>query len=164
MMQAKVVNMRRGPFGKALAFFNILIGTEVDGVFEPVLVLKECVLKEKTDGSSMYFNFPAKLRTGSDGEPVKVNGYNKYDNYVDLYFDRSGEKPRVSDASWAVREAILAEAIAAYESDEDEQTGRGSRPKQAAKPAAARPSKPKPKVEQPEPEGEPDEADDDLPF
>lgn len=175
----QVENLRRGPFGNALAFFNVVVGVEDGDEFQPALSLRDFVLKEKNDGTAYYFQAPAKQRL-KGGEAVKDDkGYPIWDAYIQFITEkvRGSERARLTDLSASIRDSILEQAVAAYESAAEENQGRGATkakapaakaPVRAAAPkakatAGATRSKARPVVEETVDEALEDE-DDSLPF
>lgn len=132
MIAVQVANLRPGPFGQALAYFNVVVGNKEDGEFTGGLVLKDFVLKKKKDGSSYYWSPPAKQRL-KNGQPQKdAKGFAIWDDYVSLFAEDSG----ATKLAHALRTSILDQAVQLYEAASGSNTGRGSKP--AAK--AARPA------------------------
>lgn len=172
-LAVRVEQLRRGPFGNALAFFNVAVGQDEDGDFQGALILRDFALKQKTDGSAFYFQAPSKLRKDKAGNPVKNDkGFNQYDDYIRLFSAPvKGGEAKITQLAWSVRDAIIEQATAAYEASETENAGRGAKPaaktpaKATPAKAAAKASVPAKKAKPVEPEDESDESeDDDLPF
>ena len=133
MLKVKVINLRKGPWGNALAFFGIVIGTQSeDGEFVPVFQVRDCVLKEKKDGG-FWVQFPAKLRE-KNGEPeLDDKGFKKYDNYFDIAF----EDGKPTKAGFKAKDLIVAAAEEAYKAAGKTSEGRGGKGKVQAKGKAA---------------------------
>jgi hypothetical protein len=155
MFAAKVVNLRPGPFGNALAYFNVVVGEEDNGEFTGALVLKDFVLKHKKDGTSYYWQAPAKKRM-RDGSAVKdAKGFDVWDEYMTLYAPDGEKQP--TGLSFDTRSDITAQAVKLFEGSTKSASGRGSVPAKAA--PAKRTGKPAPQES-----SSPTELEDDLPF
>ena len=154
---AQVVNLRPGPFGSALAYFNVVVGEEgEDGEFVGALVLKDFVLKEKKDGSSKYWQSPAKQRL-RNGAPVKdPKGFAVWDDYISLFAE---EGSSATPLAFKLRTSIIEQATALFDNAGKATSGRGG------KPAAAAPAKKTvARKAAPAPVADAEELDDDLPF
>lgn len=172
MFGFKIKNMRKGPFGKALAFLDIAFGdVGEDGDFTGACEVRGCVLKEGTKG--FYVQFPAKPRLDKQGNPVKdQKGYAIYDNHFDLYVEGEGEERKPTAAAWELRSEIILAAQHAYEAEATSNTGRGAAPAKAAKAAPAPKVKPAEAAEEIEGDEAPSpvgvgaglDDDDSLPF
>lgn len=129
MLKVKVTNLRKGPWGNALAFFGVVIGLQgEDGEFVPVFQVRDCVLKEKRDGG-FWVQFPGKLRE-KNGEPVLDDkGYKTYDNYFDIAF----EDGKPTKAGLKAKDMIAAAAEEAYHAVGKASAGRGGKGKSQAK-------------------------------
>lgn len=145
---------------------DLAVGYETDGQFFGVMEVRGLWLKQKKDGSANYVNFPSKERKNRDGEPVlDENGYKVYDNIVDLYMEREGEKKGPTQAGWGFRKWLIEEMTKSYNELGKAEAGRGA-PK-AAEAKSAPPAKPtKPALATTRVADEfPDESDDDgYPF
>ena len=163
MFATRVTRLKRGPFKTVLAWFDVQFGDVEDGTFTPLFVAPGFALKAKNDGGYFY-QAPAKKRL-KDGEPVKVNGYDKWDPYVDLALEKQGEEWKPSKAAFNARKALLEQAVKAYDAAEDKEEGRGSQPKaQAAAKGKGGKDGAQTQINEPEANGFLDEEDDDLPF
>lgn len=157
MFAVRVVNLRPGPFGNALAYFNVVVGEEDNGEFTGALVLKDFVLKYKKDGVSYFWQAPAKQRM-RDGQPVKdQKGYAIWDEYMTLFAPEGEKQP--TGLSFDTRSEITTQAGKLYDAAKSATTGRGGA-KPAAKPVAGKRPAAKAQVDA----ADPAELSDDLPF
>jgi hypothetical protein len=164
MFGFKIKNMRKGPFGKALAFLDVAFGdVNEDGVFVGVCEVRGCVLKDGSKG--FYVQFPAKARLDKEGQPAKDSkGYAIYDNHFDLYIEGEGEERKPTADAWDFRRDLILAAQHAYEAAGEGNKGRGAK---AAPKAAPKPAEAKGEIdgdEAPSPVGADDDDDDSLPF
>ncbi len=141
-MDMTIVNLKKGPFGNVLAFFDVAI--------DDTFLLQGFALKKKVDGSAYYWQSPSKPRQKPAqvtiaGEQVKVyvpqrdskdgREFDIYDDIVKLHFDEATDKP--TEAAWAGKKHLTELAVAAYEAAATPAKGPG---RGAAKPAGtARP-------------------------
>lgn len=160
-MKIAVKNVRIGPFKAVLAYFDIVIGDAV--------TLVGCSLL-KSDSKGYYFRSPAKQRM-KDGEPVKENGYNVWDEHFRLTMEKDNDAWVLTDEAKEFRAEVLKQAVAALDAASE---GRGSAGRSSGRnserrgPAPAsgkpgrvpRPEAPKTPIEQ----DEEDDEDDELPF
>jgi hypothetical protein len=103
-MDIRVSNFKKGPFGKALAVFDV--------VLDNALVIKGQTLKQKNDQTGYFLSsFFDKPRKDKEGNPVMKNGKPVWDSPLDLYGaeDASGDYKIVAEA-WTAREEILRQA------------------------------------------------------
>jgi hypothetical protein len=148
----------------SLMVFDLAIGYQDEDTFVGVVDVRGCWLKQKNDGSGNYVSFPSKQRFTRDGEAVKDdNGYNVYDNIVDLYLEL-GANPDKADkraptkAAWAFRKWLIDEATKMYKE-------LGASAPAAAAPAAKPASKPASKpAPAPMPDADDDDGDGGYPF
>lgn len=167
MFSFAIKNLKKGPFGKALAFLDVTLGdVDDEGNFTGVCEVRGCVLKEGTKG--FYVQFPAKARLDKESKPVMdKKGFAIYDNHFDLYVEGEGDDRRPTPAAWDFRKDLALAAQHAYEAATVSHIGRG-----AVKKAAAAPTpKPAEAVEEIEGDEAPSpvgagvgEDDDELPF
>jgi hypothetical protein len=164
-MEVRIANLRRGEWGSALAFFDV--------VLDDALVVRGYMLGKSKAAGKWYFRPPSKLRTEKGtGKPMKDdNGYDIYDPTVDLWGAKKDGKFSPTQAAWDIRDEILRQAIEEYESASEapKQTGRGGAktPRNTAAPApTATRAGTTTKVETGTGDGEfeDDPPDDDLPF
>lgn len=113
-------NFRAGPFGNALAFFDIVI--------DNALTLNGMVLKAKTNSEGYFYQEPGKLRLETKtkcgecgqitGTPAKnKEGYNIYDNHFGLQLMKpsDAENWKPTEDAFEFRSRVLSLAVAAYE-------------------------------------------------
>ena len=143
-LAVRVDNLRVGPYGQVLAFFNLVFGTETDDKFVGLFVVKDFALKKKNDGG-FWFQSPGKPRK-KDGKIVEdENGYQKWDDYFDLYWETdSSGKRSASKASWKFKDYILEQVVAAFtavsEIDATTSSAKSQRAKAPAKAATRTPA------------------------
>lgn len=134
MADYRIINFRKGPFGKALAFFDIAVDNEV--------IIRENTLKLKNDGGYFYSSFSKKRVR--NGEPVidPKTGKEKWDEALDLYGEEGDDgKYKITAAGWEAKKRILEQAVALYESDDTTTQSRGGKKATAAKAGTATASK-----------------------
>lgn len=158
-MDVRVANFRKGPWGTALAFFDV--------VFDETIIARGFVLRQSKKDDKFYWQPPSKVRLekGSNKPAKDDKGYDIYDPIVDLWGEKKDGKFTPTESAWEARDAIIQQAVEQYEAstgDAPSTKGRGGA-KGAAKaaPAKERPAAAASKVEGGD--GEYDE-DDDLPF
>lgn len=103
-MDIRVSNFKKGPFGKALAVFDV--------VLDNALVIKGQTLKQKNDGSGYFLSsFFDKPRLDKDKQPVLKNGKAMWDSPLDLYAteDANGEY-KITAEGWNARDEIIRQA------------------------------------------------------
>ena len=91
------------------------------------------------------------------------NGYKVYDNIVDLFMDRDGEKKGPTEAGWGFRKWLIEEMTKAHQELGKTEAGRGApKPQAKAAPAPVKPAMATTKVS----DGFTDSGDDDdgYPF
>jgi hypothetical protein len=129
----RVDRARKGS-SSALMFFNLNIGYTDGGEFVPLLVGTDFVLMAKKAGG-YFFKGPSKQRI-RNGEAVKKDGYNVYDEMVKMYGEEGdGGKFGLTKLSNGLRENIIKQATEAYEalgSGDSSNAARGSAAKQGA--------------------------------
>jgi len=108
----RVDRARKGG-GSALMFFNLNIGYTKGGEFTPLVVGTDFVLQNKRAGG-YFFKGPSKQRI-RNGQPVKKDGFNVYDEMVKLYAEEADGKYALTTAASALKENILNQAVKAYE-------------------------------------------------
>lgn len=149
-MNISITNFKKGPFGKVLAFFDV--------VLDDTFVIRGFALKEKNDGTSLYYQAPSKLRLDKDKNPVKnAAGYDVYDSYFDMHGAMNGEKYEPTEQGWDGRKTIIELATIEFKSAAAP-SGRGTKAPAKAKATATAAT-----ASKTEDAGE-DAEDDDLPF
>jgi hypothetical protein len=135
----------------SLMVFDLAVGYTQDTTFTGILEVRGCWLKQKRDGSGNYVSFPSKLRVRNGEVQKDDNGYDIYDNIVDLYMEQ-GANPQKPDgrapteAAWNFRRWLIEEATKTYtQLAADEGTGPA---RQAAKSAKSTKQTPKPAAAQ----------------
>jgi hypothetical protein len=126
MLAVKVVNFRRGPYGAIQAFFDVEIGLEDNGDFQPAFQLRGYALLAKNAGG--YWVRPAGKPRLKDGEPVTDDkGFKVYDNHYDVALEQGrGGAWGPSKLGRKLKDAIVAQATALLEE------GAAPKPKAAA--------------------------------
>lgn len=146
-LKFKVHNCRAGGQHSVMGC-DLAVGYETkSGDFVGVLDCRGLWLKRKKDGSGFFVSFPAKQRVDKNGQAVQKNGYNVWDNHIDLYMEEGAnpdmpDKRGITDAAWNFREWLIAEMVSASEQMDAPQQGRGaprSQPPRGAPAPAARP-------------------------
>lgn len=153
-MDIRIINFRKGPFGKALAFFDIAL--------DNALIIRDNTLKLKNDGG-YFFSSMSKKRV-RNGEAVidPKTGREKWDEALDLYGEEGADgKYKITAAGWEAKEQILSQVVALYESEETTGQARGGKKAGAAKAGTAATSK---VVNVATEDATTDDDDDDLPF
>jgi len=150
-MDIRIGNISKGPFGKVLAFFDV--------VLDDTIVLKGFALKLKNDGTKYYYQAPAKKRLDKDGKAVQKDGYDVWDAHVDMYGEEVDGKYSFTEAAWAFRTKVIELAVEAFEAA-DAPSGRGAKSAPKAKATAKAAAATSTEDGNDDPEG----TDDDLPF
>jgi hypothetical protein len=159
-MELRLTNLRHGPFGSVLGFADL--------VLDEVLVVRGIALKQKSDGSDYYVQFPASKRIDrKTGETVQKNGYDVWDNHVDLALEQRDEKWTPTTAAFEIRKEIIALLLDAFLGAGSEspvsQSARGGASKPAAK-ANRTPAKTSARPTARRTDDATDGDEDDLPF
>jgi hypothetical protein len=130
----------------SLMVFDLAVGYTQDTTFVGIVEVRGCWLKQKRDGSGNYVSFPSKLRVRNGEVQKDDNGYDIYDNIVDLYMEQ-GANPQKPDgkapteAAWNFRRWLIEEATKTYSQLSADS---GSGPARPAKVAKAAQQAPKP--------------------
>jgi hypothetical protein len=157
-MQIQVTNFRKGPFGTALAFFDVALSE--------TFIMRGFALK-KSKAGKYYYQSPSKPRTDKQGQPVKGDdGYQIYDAFFDMYGEKNSEgKYTPTEAGWDGRETIITQAVALLESGAP---AASRKPKATASATSAKASAPAARPEEfasaTDDAGDASADDDDLPF
>jgi hypothetical protein len=125
--------------GSAVAFFSFDVGVEQeDGTLRAVFTVNDCTLNKSTRGDGDYWvSYPSKprMRQGEhqrddDDKPI-------YDDIVRPLFEKQADgTSKPTKASLKFKDHLTALALAAYNAESQESTGRGAA-RAAAAPAAA---------------------------
>ncbi len=117
MESIQVINLRKGPWGKVLAFFDVVVDDAVK--------LNGFMLKQKNDGGHFYQEpanprFTNKHKCGECGQRTGDNvkddsGYNIYDNIFGLALEKSGDSWKVTEKAFEFRAEVTKQAIAAFQ-------------------------------------------------
>ncbi len=137
----KIHNAKLLRSGSSLMVADVAVGYTTDDKFVGVLDIRGVWLKSKRDGSGNYIQFPSKPRRTKDGEPVRDdNGYEVYDNQVDLHMDRTSDKKGPTEAAWNFRKWLIGEMESTYKTLNSAEGGRGAARAAPAREAAAAPA------------------------
>ena len=170
----QVINVRSGGEYSVMGC-DIAVGYTTGEEFVGLLTLRGLWLRQKKDGDGYMIQWPAKLRV-RNGETVKdAKGFDKYDNFIDLYGEKGAsgdpEKYAITEMAWKFKDKLIKMMLDAAE----------NQPAQPAKPAArsgnkpssgrqnapagrGTSSKPAARRDAPVATADEDDEDDDLPF
>jgi ribosomal protein L12E/L44/L45/RPP1/RPP2 len=164
----RVINVRAGGEYSVMGC-DVAVGYTTGDEFVGLLTLRGLWLRKKKEGDGYMIQWPAKPRM-RNGEAVKdAKGYDKYDNFIDLYGEMGAagdpEKYAITEMAWKFKDKLIKMMLEAAESapkaaakPASKPAGKSSAP--AARATAARPTRSTAPVAVAE---EADE-DDDLPF
>lgn len=118
MESIQVINLRSGPWGHVLAFFDVVVDDAVK--------LNGLMLKQKKDGSGYYYNEPANPRFTNKrkceecgqrtGDIVTDdNDYKVYDNIFGLALEKFGDGWKVTEKAFEFRTEVTKQAVAAFQ-------------------------------------------------